>query len=508
MSRSTPESIVGLSVDSTCVAAGDVNGDGRPDFVFWEETREGYSPEKLVLGINQGGLQFSYRILPTPDNLQSVALALADFDQDGCDDLAWSGCSYPAGSMSYRQARFGVLRGSVDGWMSPVPIAPDLEPVCGGGIAWADLNNDGILDLVMTGRENDSSLSSPTVEGADQGFYKNHFYLLRYDNGYFVEGGFNLTGVTGSHRGGLLAPLDIDGDGDLDLFSAGYRGPMSSSTGADINEDLYFTALYQNTFDSFALTRSTNSPPSAPTVLNALPSANQVQFTWSGATDAETSPTGLRYQLQAGTTPGACDLMSRVLDPQNAGLLQKSGAVLRDVPAGTIYWRVRAVDPAAAVSPWSAEQTVAFPTSLAKSRVRIAAAEGGACTPGTGEHLVDSGGSLLLSAQPAAGWQFDGWLINGTLVSSDPYALAPSARWIDVVPQFSEKGGTSSEVGEWSRVVGPAGFMNRFGFTDYAAVALNSYLYCFPGYGSAQKAWRTSNGATWLSNDFMGCNRE
>ena len=504
VSRSTPESIVGLSVDSTCVAAGDVNGDGRPDFVFWEETREGYSPEKLVLGINLGGLQFSYRILPTPDNLQSVALALGDFDQDGCDDLAWSGCSYPAGSMSYRQARFGVLRGSVDGWMSPVPIAPDLEPVCGGGIAWADLNNDGMLDLVMTGRENDSSLSSPTVEGADQGFYKNHFYLLRYDNGYFVEGGFNLTGVTGSHRGGLLAPLDIDGDGDLDLFSAGYRGPMSSSTGTDINEDLYFTALYQNTFDSFALTRSTNSPPSAPTVLNAVPSANQVQFTWSGATDAETSPTGLRYQLQAGTTPGACDLMSRVLDPQNAGLLQKSGAVLRDVPAGTIYWRVRAVDPAAAVSPWSAEQTVAFPTSLAKSRVRIAAAEGGACTPGTGEHLVDSGGSLLLTAQPAAGWQFDGWLINGTLVSSDPYALAPSARWIDVVPQFSEKGGTSSEVGEWSRVVGPEGFMNRFGFTDYAAVALNSYLYCFPGYGFAQKAWRTSNGATWLSNDFMG----
>lgn len=80
---------------------------------------------------------------------------------------------------------------------------------------------------------------------------------------------------------------------------------MSSSTGADINEDLYFTAFYKNTFDSFALTRSTNAPPAAPTSFSAVPSANQVQFTWSGATDAETSPAGLRYQLQAGTTPAA-----------------------------------------------------------------------------------------------------------------------------------------------------------------------------------------------------------
>lgn len=43
-------------------------------------------------------------------------------------------------------------------------------------------------------------------------------------------------------------------------------------------------------------------------------------------------------------------------------------------------------------------------------------------------------------------------------------------------------------------MVGPAGFMNRFGFTDYAAVALNSYLYCFPGYDSPRKPGAPATG--------------
>jgi alpha-tubulin suppressor-like RCC1 family protein len=486
LGRFTPNNVLYVGVDTTCVAAGDVNGDGRPDFVFWEETREGYKPNKLVLGINEGEFEFSYRILPASSGAGSIALA--DFDQDGCDDLAWSG---------------GVFRGSVDGWMSAVPFAPDLPTISGGGIAWADMNSDGTLDLLVTGREGDSSITSPTLADADRGFYRNRFYLLHYDNGYFVESGFNLTGVTGSNRGALLTPLDMDGDGDLDLFSSGYRGPMRSNGGSDLNDELFFSAFYENNFDRFALTRSTNSPPTTPTAFSATPSANQVLFEWSGASDVETAPAGLRYQLQVGTTSGSCDLLSKTLDPQNSGLLQKSGAVLSDVPAGTIYWRVRTLDASSAGSPWSAEQTVSVSTALAKSRVRIASADGGICTPGAGEFLVGSGGSLLLTADPAAGWKFDGWLVNDVLETSDPYALSPAQQWVDVVPQFSEKTGAGPEVGEWSRHIAPSDMWYSLDLADFAAVTLNGHLYCFPGNGGDQ-TWRTSDGQNWQHNTFMG----
>ncbi|MDD2600393.1 MAG: FG-GAP-like repeat-containing protein [Kiritimatiellae bacterium] len=504
LGRFTPNPSVALGVDTTCVATGDINGDGLPDFVFWEKTRDGYTPEKLVVGINQGNFEFSYRILPTPDRLQSVAFTLGDFDQDGCDDLAWSGSGYATGSNS-RSSHCGVFRGSVDGWMSAVPIAPDVEPICGGGIAWVDLNGDGVLDLIVTGRESDSSLASPTLENAERGFYRNHFYLLHYDNGYFVESGFNLTGVTGFHRGGLLLPIDIDGDGDLDLLSAGYRGPVSSTGSSTINEALYFTALYENKFNSFALSGMANTAPSAPTVFSATPAANQVLFAWSGATDAETAANGLRYQLQVGRSSGNYHLMSGSLDPQNRGLLLKNTAVLKDVAAGTLFWRVRTIDSAMTLSPWSTEQTVSVPNALAKSRVRIAAAAGGVSIPAAGEHLVGFGASVQLAAQPAAGWQFDRWLVNGAPVSVNPYALSPSASWLDVVPQFSEKPGSAPDVGEWSRqVVTSTHPWYRFGFTDYAAVTLNGHLYCFPGYGSSQKTWRKAAGGSWTYNNFMG----
>ena len=249
---------------------------------------------------------------------------------------------------------------------------------------------------------------------------------------------------------------------------------------------------------------TTNSPPSTPTSFDATASANQVAFTWSGASDAETAEAGLRYLVQVGTTSGGSELMSRVVDPQNAGLLQQSGVVLTDVPAGSLYWRVRSIDATLAHSPWSAQQTLSFPASLSQARVRIAAVEGGTCSPGAGEHLVASGDTLQLAAQPAAGWQFDAWLVNGTSVNDNPYTLNPSQLWVDVVPQFSEKGGPAPQVGEWSRHIAPYDLWYTFGFVDYSAVALNGHLYCFPGYGNSSQTWRTSDGQTWQRNDLMG----
>ncbi len=492
--RAIPRNFYG--VYATGVAAGDVNGDSLPDFVFWDYDDSGYGSNRLILGLNTGDLDFEFRSLPIVGDLDGVAMAFADFDNDGCDDLAWSASE-----------RFGVLQGASNGWMKAVPVEPGIKPVFGGNIAWGDINCDGTLDLLVTGRkQNFSSTTGSTQEDADLGFYGNKFYLLSYVNGYFVESGYQLTGVSGSTRSTLLAAMDVDADGDLDFFSAGYRGKTGENKLTVIDEALCRSSLFLNDFETFTSGQRTNTPPSAPTQFTATPSPNKISFSWSGAADAETPDEGLHYLLEVGTSANSGDLYSGTIVAQNTGLLLKSNTVLNDLPSGTLYWRVRTVDSSHAMSAWSANQTTSMPGNLAQSRVSITSAEGGITTPATGEYLLGSGGSLEISAEAAAGYQFVEWLVNGSSMGGNPVSLSPGQQWTEVSPIFSAKSATP-EVNDWQQLTFNAGTYfptHKWGSSEFATASLNGYLYMFPGYGESTSAWRSSNGTSWQPGNFMG----
>ncbi|RNC83310.1 MAG: T9SS C-terminal target domain-containing protein [Balneola sp.] len=68
--------------------------------------------------------------------------------------------------------------------------------------AWGDYDNDGDLDLAITGHLSNISIAK---------IYKNQ------GNGVFSDSGINLTGVTS----GEISWVDVDNDGDLDLFLNG-----------------------------------------------------------------------------------------------------------------------------------------------------------------------------------------------------------------------------------------------------------------------------------------------
>jgi hypothetical protein len=73
-------------------------------------------------------------------------------------------------------------------------------PAYGGPIKWADLDNDGDLDIVYSGFE----------EGA------NSFYTLVYEN---TNGSFTLKNTAlPDIRNGAFAFGDYDQDNDLDIF--------------------------------------------------------------------------------------------------------------------------------------------------------------------------------------------------------------------------------------------------------------------------------------------------
>jgi hypothetical protein len=90
-----------------------------------------------------------------------------------------------------------------------------------------------------------------------------------------------------------------------------------------------------------------------------------VSFSWSAASDAQTSAEALSYNLRVGTTPGGLDILApqssgagyrRVPEMGNAqlGLTARLG----QLKPGTIYfWSIQAVDAAFSGSTFSADET-------------------------------------------------------------------------------------------------------------------------------------------------------
>jgi len=137
-----------------------------------------------------------------PETMGS-GLAFLDYDHDGDQDLflvngrAWSGHS--AGG----PARQALYRNDGKGHFSDVSrqAGVDLE-FYGMGAAAGDVNNDGFVDLYLTG------------------LGPNHLFLNRGD-GTFADVSAT-SGVADPGWGSSAAFLDYDRDGDLDLFVCNY----------------------------------------------------------------------------------------------------------------------------------------------------------------------------------------------------------------------------------------------------------------------------------------------
>jgi hypothetical protein len=186
-------------------------------------------------------------------SLDRGAAVWGDYDNDGDLDLAVTGDKVPAGNVSR------VYRND-SGWFTN--IAAGLPGVSNGSVAWGDYDNDDDLDLVLTGGgygafpnspmdplsrvyRNDSEVFTDIAAGlpgvqfgsAVWGDYDNDGDLdlvltgesalvgaitcvYRNDRGSFTDIGAGLQSASQS----AAAWGDYDNDGDLDLVVAGYAG--------------------------------------------------------------------------------------------------------------------------------------------------------------------------------------------------------------------------------------------------------------------------------------------
>ncbi len=315
-------------VSHGAVAWADYDKDGDMDLLLTGINNEGNAITKIYN--NEGGIM---RPSPT-DNLPGVAYSSIDWgdcNSDGYPDILLSGKHIENNeTVSYITE---ILYNHQHGGFIPTELSPPLESrgiVC----AWNDVDNDGDLDIVFSGKK-------------ESGVYLNDNQTFTRIDRYFLVGD-NMSLVSG----------DYDNDGGMDLFITGEEAVYDP----DLQEYQYGCKLYHHK------NTSPNHDPEPPVYLHAYydPASDSTMFMWSYGHDTETRREGLSYNLRIGTTPGGSEIMSAMADPAtgfrkvvnegNAG--QNLSWKIKGLTVGdTIYWSVQSIDNSLRGSPFAPEQS-------------------------------------------------------------------------------------------------------------------------------------------------------
>ncbi len=204
-----------------------------------------------------------------------------------------------------------------------------------GSAAWGDYDNDGDLDILLTG------------EGEYYG------YDVIISRVYRNEGDYNFTDIEAGLspvNNGSVAWGDYDNDGDLDILLTG------SETSYPYNET---SRVYRNdVIDA-------NTAPGTPANLSASVSSGKVSLSWDKSTDNETQQNALTYNLRIGTSSGGVQISSPMADVSNGyrkvaamgNTNQNNSWEIENLSCGKYYWSVQAVDNAYAGSAFATESS-------------------------------------------------------------------------------------------------------------------------------------------------------
>jgi PKD repeat protein len=171
------------------IAAADFNGDGFPDIAVTSA-----STNSVDILINNGNGTFAPAV-PYPANFGPRFLVLGDFNNDGRIDMAVTSFD-----RAFTIAEVSVLPGNGDGTFGAPLNSMIIPGASAGGLAVADFNNDGSLDLAV-------SYFSPTGAGGVLGV------LLGNGDGTFQT---PITTAAGGNAGQLVAG-HFNGDANADV---------------------------------------------------------------------------------------------------------------------------------------------------------------------------------------------------------------------------------------------------------------------------------------------------
>ncbi|HPQ19623.1 MAG TPA: VCBS repeat-containing protein, partial [bacterium] len=186
---------------------GDYDNDGDPDIAV--SGYDGGLNPRFIIYRNDGDSTFTQVAEPMGANegVLRSSIAWGDYDNDGDLDIAVSGDT----SSTLTNKRFIIYRNNGDGTFTQVaePMGAN-QGVSNSSIAWGDYDNDGDLDIAVSGDYDGSA--------------NNRFIIYRNNgDGTFTQAAEPM----GANQGvwhSSIAWGDYDNDGDLDIAVSGLAG--------------------------------------------------------------------------------------------------------------------------------------------------------------------------------------------------------------------------------------------------------------------------------------------
>jgi hypothetical protein len=325
-----------VGISSGQLAWADFDNDGDLDLAVAGWTGGTTLVTKLYR--NQGGV-FTDIDAGLP-GVSFCALAWGDYDNNGYLDLLLSGGTGRSSSSVH-----GVLSkiyANSDGTFFDAAVGLEGDDgrgsvmFCANG--WGDYDNDGLSDVVLTGWT-----VTPTMSTRVGRILRNNA-----DAGPFTKD--EIGAGIGAMEYSCVGWGDFDSDGDLDIAYSGQKGDSSAENGG----------INRNDSPVF------NSGPSAPGDLSATVSGSDITFTWTAATDDHTPAGGLTYNLRVGTSAGSDNKFGAMANltsgyrrlPALGNAQKRLSWTLHGLTARPLYWSVQAIDGAFIGGTWAAEAQV------------------------------------------------------------------------------------------------------------------------------------------------------
>lgn len=299
----------------------DANNDGWIDVAITTVVKNNVSYTELYL--NNRNSTFTLDATQSLPQLYNGDVQWGDFDRDGNMDLLVSGVRADG---TINTEVYQNNRGKLQ-WMD----ALDLYYVGENwhhGTQWVDYNNDGLLDIVLSGR-------GTAITELEYIFkaYKN------LGDSTFVEDDLGIQGLAQ----GSVDFGDFDNDGDIDIV---YMG---------ITADGIATGILKNKLINGPFAANTKPLPPNVAGLTEKFYRKSVTLRWADGTDTQTPTDGLSYNfwLQQGavkTFVPASNLATGFVLATNAPNGHAQSMLLSDLTEGSYTWAVQTIDGAHAGS--------------------------------------------------------------------------------------------------------------------------------------------------------------